>query len=133
MINPNVKLAFGIAKDQYQKSPWLKFYHVTLAYSNNKLVVTGNNKPKTHPALIEMGYHKYSFIHSELDVLLQLTYKNWDVDSLDLFNFCFSSSSVKRGIAKPRQSAPCKHCAAFVIEFKSITYFDKEWKTERFW
>lgn len=106
-----------------------KFYHVTLAYLGNKFVEFGVNKSKTHPALVEYGYEKYSFIHSELDLLLKLNKTKFELGDIDVINFCFAQANVRKNRKIYRISRPCKYCSTFVFdEFKSVMfYYNNEW------
>ena len=123
-----INFAFSLSYNIYMDKEYKKFYHVSLGYHNNILVAYGVNKNKKHPKLIELGYRDISLVHAELDLLLKY---QGNFKDLDIINFCFAATNVRRGKIKPHTSKPCVHCASFVSSARSITFLteQKRWVT----
>ena len=115
------QIAFALAVD-VANNERKKFYHVTLGLHKKRIVIVGVNRNKTSPVAKQLGYAS-ELIHSELSALLNLQRVKFDREDIDLINFCFARRYVLRGIVRPRNSKPCRHCATFVGDFASITYY----------
>lgn len=123
--------AFTKAKLEIYSGFHRKFIHISVAVYG-KDYFYGVNKGKTHPkAIIEYGYPAYSFIHSELDLLIHLNNNYIPLQDVHVYNFCWSTRKLFKLQNEPRISRPCVHCAQFIFDARSVTFMDRdrEWKT----
>lgn len=78
----------------------------------NKYVLTGFNKRKTHPIMLEYGYpldHHFP-MHAELDAFIKA--KN--------LNFEFDTMYVYRGNNGNLPSKPCEICSRWINELNNV-------------
>jgi deoxycytidylate deaminase len=99
-----MKTKLAVAIGAASSSKHEKFKVGAAIFRRNKLVSTGYNKNKTHPA----STHPYCRIHAELAALINA---RQDVKGCDMF--------VAR-IRKDGETAlakPCKYCMALLLEY----------------
>lgn len=104
----------------------VKFKHVAFIIKGKRVLFTGWNKKKTHPAVARFGYNdKVTHIHAELDAIIR--YGKTD---------CRNNTLVVMRLHKDNSlanSKPCKGCQHVIeqVGFKNVYYSDSTGKFVR--